>query len=99
MSMRTSAKFGFTLLELLVVVAVIGLLMAMLLPVLSAVAEAGRAAVCGTNLNQFTARSPTPTSTTSAFRGTAGFVPTATSGGSRRWPAAWTRLNRTCTGV
>ena len=52
MSTRPHARYGFTLLELLVVVAVIALLLAILLPALSAANEAGRAAVCGTNLNQ-----------------------------------------------
>ena len=52
MSTRPHARHGFTLLELLVVVAVIALLLAILLPALSAASEAGRAAVCGTNLNQ-----------------------------------------------
>ena len=42
----------FTLLELLVVVAVVALLLAILLPALSAANEAGRAAVCGTNVHQ-----------------------------------------------
>ena len=52
MSRPPHAPHAFTLLELLVVVAVIGLLLAILLPALSAANEAGRAAVCGTNLNQ-----------------------------------------------
>ena len=52
MSTIPSRRRGFTLLELLVVVAVIGLLLAILLPALSAAMEAGRAAVCGVNLNQ-----------------------------------------------
>ena len=43
---------GFTLLELLVVVAVIALLLAILLPALSAASEAGRSIVCGNNMNQ-----------------------------------------------
>ena len=43
---------AFTLLELLVVVAVIGLLAALLLPVLARAREASRAAACASNLRQ-----------------------------------------------
>ena len=52
MSTIPSRRRGFTLLELLVVVAVIGLLLAILLPALSAASEAGRGARCGTNMRQ-----------------------------------------------
>ncbi|HIM56679.1 MAG TPA: prepilin-type N-terminal cleavage/methylation domain-containing protein [Candidatus Latescibacteria bacterium] len=52
MSTRHCSRHGFTLLELLVVVAVIALLLAILLPALSAANEMGRAAVCGTNQYQ-----------------------------------------------
>ena len=52
MPARPYAKHAFTLLELLLVVAVIGLLLAILMPALSAASEAGRSVVCETNLNQ-----------------------------------------------
>ena len=52
MQTRSKPPCGFTLLELLVVVAVISLLLAMLLPALSAATEAGRSAVCASNLRQ-----------------------------------------------
>ena len=52
MSTRLHLRHAFTLLELLVMVAVIGLLLAIVLPALSAASEAGRTAVCSTNLNQ-----------------------------------------------
>ena len=52
MSTRHYSRYGFTLLELLVVVAVIALLLAILLPALSAANEMGRSAVCATNQYQ-----------------------------------------------
>ena len=48
----TNHEAGFTLIELLVVVSVIALLLAIMLPSLSAAHESGNMAVCGTRLNQ-----------------------------------------------
>lgn len=50
--MSTRVTRAFTLIELLVVIAVIAILIAVLLPALGAAREAGRAAVCLTNLRQ-----------------------------------------------
>ena len=44
---------GFTLVELLVVITIIGILIALLLPAVQAAREAARRAACGNNLKQF----------------------------------------------
>ncbi len=53
MSRRPFYKSGFTLVELLVVVAIIGILMSMMVPAVSSVRESGRRTQCLNNIRQF----------------------------------------------
>jgi prepilin-type N-terminal cleavage/methylation domain-containing protein len=49
---RTTVRAGFTLLDVLVVIAVIAILLSLLAPSLSRVTESARRVVCGSNLHQ-----------------------------------------------
>lgn len=50
---RSMFRTGFSLIELLVAIAIIALLLALLLPALTGVRKAGRATLCRSNLRQF----------------------------------------------
>ena len=65
--MRSEKTNGFTLVELLVVIAVIGLLVALLLPALNSVREAARSSVCTSNFKQIALAMQTYESARRAF--------------------------------
>jgi prepilin-type N-terminal cleavage/methylation domain-containing protein len=74
--MRGSEKNGFTLVELLVVIAIIAILVVLLLPAVNAAREAARRMGCTNNLRQLAIAAAAHESATKRF-------PTANTGGSQ----------------
>ena len=52
---RNERRYGFTLVELLVVISIIAVLVALLMPAVQAARESGRRAACCNNLHQIAA--------------------------------------------
>lgn len=52
-NVKPQTRNGFTLIELLVVISIIGILMALLLPVIQTARELARSMICKTNLRSF----------------------------------------------
>ena len=67
-SMRPRRKAGFTLVELLVVIAIIAILIALLLPAVQMAREAARRASCGNKMKQSASHCITITLRTACFR-------------------------------
>jgi prepilin-type N-terminal cleavage/methylation domain-containing protein len=92
--MKTRA--GFTLVELLVVAAIIGVLIGLLLPAINAARESGRRAACENNLRQIGLALLSHVSERQVFP--AGCVATLTSGGSQLFDT-WTEASSFAAGA
>ncbi|HAI10772.1 MAG TPA: hypothetical protein DCM28_03650 [Phycisphaerales bacterium] len=88
-SFNSNHRQGFTLIELLVVISIVSLLISILLPALKSAREAGRAALCLSNLRQL---STATVVYTNDYNGTLPFGFGYFSSGSLQWTTSFVRL-------
>jgi prepilin-type N-terminal cleavage/methylation domain-containing protein/prepilin-type processing-associated H-X9-DG protein len=90
---------GFTLVELLVVITIIGILIALLLPAVQAAREAARRATCGNNLKQIGLAMHDCHMANNCFPQAAGYFPERSRFSPPGWPASSDVVSPAKTGI